>query len=112
MKCGEIWCAELPEPEGSEPVFCRPILVIRSDDFNHSRNRTILGAAITSNPRLAPAPGNVSLPKRGTSLSKRSAFKVSWIVTVDKSFLTERAGFATDAALQQVKDGLRLILSQ
>ena len=111
MKRGEIWWAELSEPAGSEPGFRRPVLVIQSNDFNRSRIRTILGVAITSNLKLAAAPGNVSLPRRGAGLPRQSVVNVSQIVTLDKSSLTERAGRATDAVLRQVEDGLRLVLS-
>ncbi len=111
MKRGEIWWAELPEPAGSGPGFRRPVLVVQSDDFNRSRIRTILGVAITSNLKLAAAPGNVSLPRRGTGLPRKSVINVSQIVTLDKDFITERAGHATDAVLRQVEDGLRLVLS-
>ncbi len=110
MKRGEIWWAQLPEPAGSEPGSRRPVLVIQSDDFNRSRIRTILGAAITANLKLAVAPGNVSLPKRGTGLPRQSVVNVSQIITLDKRFLTKRAGRATDAVVSQVEDGLRLIL--
>ena len=111
MKLGQIWWVELSEPAGSEPGFRRPVLVIQSNDFNRSRIRTILGVAITSNLKLAAAPGSVSLPRRGTGLPRQSVVNVSQTVTLDKSFLTERAGRATDAVLRQVEDGLRLVLS-
>ena len=111
MRRGEIWWAELPEPVRSEPGFRRPILVIQSDDFNRSRIRTVLGAAITSNAKLTAAPGNVSLPTHGTGLPRQSVVNVSQIVTLDKSFLVKRAGRATDAVLRQVENGLRLVLS-
>lgn len=111
MKRGEIWWAELPEPAGSEPGFRRPVLVVQSDDFNRSRIRTTLGVAITSNLKLAAAPGNVSLPRRGTGLPRQSVINVSQVVTLDKNFLTERAGRVADSVLRQVEDGLRLVLS-
>lgn len=111
MRRGEIWWAELPEPVGSEPGFRRPILVVQSDDFIRSRIRTVLGVAITSNLKLAAAPGNVSLPGRGTGLPRKSVINVSQIVTLDKRFLTERAGRTTDAVLRQVEDGLRMVLN-
>ena len=111
MKRGEIWWAQLREPAGSEPGFRRPILIVQSDDFNRSRIRTILGVAITSNLKLSAAPGNVSLQRRGTGLARQSVVNVSQIVTLDRRFLTERAGRASDAVLRQVEDGLRLVLS-
>ena len=111
MKRGEIWWAQLREPAGSEPGFRRPILIVQSDDFNRSRIRTILGVVITSNLKLSAAPGNVSLPRRGSGLPRQSVINVSQIVTSDRRFLTERAGRASDAVLRQVEDGLRLVLS-
>ena len=110
VKRGEIWWAELPAPEGSEPGYRRPVLIIQSDDFNRSRLRTVLALAITSNLKLAAAPGNVSLASRGTGLRRPSVINVSQLVTLDKRFLSERVGRAPDDVLNQVEEGLRLIL--
>lgn len=110
MRRGEIWWANLPVPAGSEPGYRRPVLVVQSDDFNKSQIATVLVAAITSNQRLAAAPGNVSLPRRGTGLARRSVVNVSQVVTLDRRFLTERSGRATSAIMHQVDDGLRLVL--
>ncbi len=110
MRRGEIWWADLPPPAGSEPGYRRPVLVVQSDDFNRSRIGTVLAPAITSNPRVAAAPGNVSLPRRGTGLRRQSVINVSQIVTLDKRFLTERSGRASDATMREVDDGLRLVL--
>ena len=63
MKCSESRWVELPEPVGSEPVFWRPILVMHSDDFNHSRNRAIPGTAITSNLRAGRGAQKYLAPK-------------------------------------------------
>lgn len=107
---GEIWWASLPEPSGSEPGYRRPILVIQSDEFNRSRIATVIGVAITSNTRLAQAPGNVYLSHKVTGLSKDSVANVSQIVTIDRSFLTEKVGTIPDFLLEQVENGLRLVL--
>ena len=110
MKRGDIWWANLPTPAASEPGYRRPVLVVQSNDFNRSRIGTVLALAITSNLRLAAAPGNVSLPRRGTGLNRRSVINVSQLVTLDRQFLTERAGRASDGIMSQVDDGLRLVL--
>ncbi|MCP4978428.1 MAG: type II toxin-antitoxin system PemK/MazF family toxin [Maribacter sp.] len=107
---GEIWWASLPEPVGSEPGYPRPVLIIQSNDFNRSRISTSIAVVITSNKNLAQAPGNVFLPKKLTGLSKDSVANVSQVVTVDKSFLTERVGVLPSNILEQVENGLRLIL--
>ena len=110
VKRGEIWWAELPVPESFGPGYRRPVLIVQSDAFNRSRLRTVLALAVTSNLKLAEAPGNVPLAKRGTGLRRRSVINVSQVVTLDERFLTERAGRVSDAVLGQVEDGLRLIL--
>ena len=110
MRRGEIWWANLPAPAGSEPGYRRPVLVVQSDDFNKSQIATVLAVAITSNQRLAAAPGNVPLPRRGTGLTRRSVVNVSQVVTLDRRFLTERSGRASSAIMNQVDDGLRLVL--
>jgi len=107
---GEIWWASLPEPAGSEPGYRRPVLVVQSDDFNQSRIATAIALVITSNLRLAQAPGNVFLPQKLTGLSKDSVANVSQIVTVDKSFLTDKIGILPLSVIEQIDKGLRLVL--
>ncbi len=107
---GEIWWASLPEPVGSRPGYRRPVLVVQSDEFNRSRIATVIALTISSNLRLAQAPGNVMLPRKATGLSKDSVANVSQIVTVDKELLDERIGILPARLLKQVEDGLRMIL--
>lgn len=111
MRRGEIWWASLPEPAGSGPGFRRPLLIVSANIFNDSGINTVVAAVITTNIRLADAPGNVRLPARGTGLAKPSVVNVSQIITVDKSFLTERVGRLAGRLLVEVDDGLRLVLS-
>ncbi len=59
---GDIYWADLGRPAGSEPAKRRPVLVVQADSFNASRINTVLAAVVTSNQRLAAAPGNVALP--------------------------------------------------
>ena len=111
MRRGEIWWASLPEPAGSVPGYRRPVLIISANSFNESRISTVIAAVITSNLRLADAPGNVSLPVRGTGLSVPSVANVSQILTIDKSFLTKRVGKLAPRLLAEIEDGMRLVLS-
>jgi len=108
---GEVWWTYLPEPSGSEPGYRRPCLIVSANSFNVSRINTVIAAVITSNLRLADAPGNVRLPARGTGLSKPSVVNVSQIITIDKAFLTERVGRIPSHLLAAVDDGLRQALS-
>ena len=110
MRRGEIWWASLPEPMRSEPGYRRPVLVVQSDDFNQSRIATVIAVVITSNTGLTRAPGNVLLPKKVTGLPKDSVANVSQIVTVDKSFLTERASALPPNIMAQIEKGIRMAL--
>ena len=107
---GEIWWASLPEPVGSEPGYRRPVLIVQSNDFNRSRIATVIAVVITSNTKLAQAPGNVFLPQKLTGLSKDSVANISQVVTIDKGFLTEKVGTLPVNILEQVEKGLRLVL--
>jgi mRNA interferase MazF len=111
VRRGEIWWASAPEPSGSGPGSRRPYLIISANPFNDSRINTVIAAVITSNLRLADAPGNVRLPARGIGLSKPSVVNVSQVITIDKAFLTERVGRVAPAAMAAIDDGLRLALS-
>ena len=110
MRRGEIWWASLPEPAGSGPGFRRPVLILSANSFNESRISTLIAVVITSNLRLADAPGNVRLPGRGLGLSKASVVNVSQIITLDKSFLTQRIGKLPPRLQTTVDDGIRLVL--
>jgi mRNA interferase MazF len=107
---GEIWWADLPQPVGSEPGYRRPVLIIQEDMFTNSNIQTVIVAIITSNLALEAAPGNVLLPKKSTDLLKDSVVNVSQVITIDKSFLSERIGSLNDDLQSQVDDGLRTIL--
>lgn len=107
---GEIWWADLPAPRGSKPGFRRPFLVIQADAFLASRLRTVLAVALTSNRRLAEAPGNVLLPARVTGLPRDSVANVTQIVTLGEDRLTDHAGEAPSRFMAQVEKGLRVVL--
>ena len=111
MQRGDIWWATLRPPTGSEPGYRRPVLIVQSDDFNKSRINTVVVAILTSNLHLRAAPGNVFLAKRSTKLPKDSVANVSQVVTMDKSFLTERISRLSADKMKHVDDGLRLVLN-
>ena len=111
MRRGEIWWADLSDARGSEPGFRRPVLIIQDDAFNRSMINTVVVATITSNVFLANAPGNVRLAKRSAGLGKESVVNVSQIITLDKSFLSEKVGKLSAKLQEQVNEGLKLIFS-
>ena len=111
MERGEIWWAELPDPAASEPGFRRPVVIVQSNAFNRSRIRTVIAVVLTSNLRLADAPGNVLVPASDSGLPKDSVANISQIITVDRTLLTERCGRLPAPLIKSIDDGLRLVLS-
>jgi len=107
---GDIWWADLAEPRRSEPGYRRPVLVIQADSFNRSRIQTAVVAVMTGNLELAGAPGNVLAPARSTGLPRDSVVNVSQLLTLDRGFLTERAGVLAPRLQRSVDEGLRLVL--
>ena len=110
MRRGEVWWASLPAPRGSEPGYRRPIVIVQSDEFNESRISTVIVAILTSNLRLAAAPGNFRLNRRETGLSRDSVLNLSQVLTVDKSFLTERVGTLSVRNMAAMDAGLKLVM--
>lgn len=110
MQRGDVWWANLPEPSGAAAGYRRPVLIIQADAFTISRIATVIVVAITSNLRLATAPGNVFLPATESSLPKDSVINVSQIITLDKSMLDEYINRISATTLTQVEEGIRLVL--
>ena len=107
---GQVWTADLGEPEGSEPGYNRPVLIVQSDPFSRSRLHTVIGVVLSTNLRLIDAPGNVLIPAKASGLRKDSVANVSQVITIDREFLIERAGRVRGPFLKDVENGLRLIL--
>ena len=111
MKRGEVWWAALDEPVGSEPGYRRPVVIVSANEFNQSKIKTVLVAMVTSNLRLVEAPGNFSISKKDSGLSKESAVNISQVLTLDKSLLSEKSGKLPSNKILMLNEGLRLVFS-
>lgn len=110
MKRGEIWWASLEEPRGSEPGYRRPVVIVSANSFNRSLIRTVIVAVITSNLDLSNAPGNLKLKKSKSRLNRDSVVNVSQLMTLDKSFLTEKVGSLDSRFIHSLNESLKLSL--
>jgi mRNA interferase MazF len=110
IKQGDIFWIGLGEPTGSEPGYRHPHVVIQNNIFNRSRINTVVVCVITSNLRLAQAPGNILLGKGEGNLPKQSVVNVSQLFTVDKSDLVEKIGTLSLDRVQQILDGIKLVI--
>lgn len=109
---GEVWWANLPEPAGSAAGFRRPVVVVQGDPLNRSRIGTIVCVPLTSNLVWANAPGNTLIPGNVVGLPKDSVANASQVLTVDRSFLTERVGKLSPKLLAQVMHGIAVVLGR
>jgi mRNA interferase MazF len=88
------------------------VLVVQGDPFNRSAIATVVCVVLTSNLRLAEAPGNVLLSPQSTGLPKDSVANVSLIVTLDRSLLSERVGHIPRRLLELVLVGIDVVLGR
>jgi mRNA interferase MazF len=109
---GDVCWATLDDPVGSSPGFRRPVAIVQGDSFNASRLATTVVVPLTSNLRLAAAPGNVVLTARRTGLPKDSVANVSQIITVDRALLADRVGRLGEAELELVLAGIDVVLGR
>ena len=112
MKRGDVWWADLGEPLGSGPGYRHPVIVISTNPFNESRISTVIVVIITSNLRLAAAPGNVRLDAREAGISKESVVNVSQVLTLDKGRMIERIVHLPGDRMAEVEDGLRRVMGR
>ena len=109
---GDVCWASLEDPVGSSPGFRRPVAIVQGDSFNASRIATTVVVPLTSNLRLAGAPGNVVLPAARTGLPKESVANVSQIVSIDRGLLSDRVGHLPESDLQLLLAGIDLVLGR
>ena len=110
IRQGDIFWVDLGEPGGSEPGFRHPYVVIQNNVFNASRLNTVVLCALTSNVGRAKAPGNVLLRKGEGDLPKDSVVNITQIITVDISDLVEKIGALPLARINQILEGVQLLL--
>lgn len=109
---GDVCWASLDDPIGSAAGYRRPVLIVQGDLFNASRIATTVVVPLTSNQRLATAPGNVALTAASTGLPKDSVANVSQIVSIDRTILTERVGRVSKSQLGRIFAGIDLVFGR
>jgi mRNA interferase MazF len=108
---GDVYWIDLGDPQGSEPGYRRPYVVIQNNTYNHSAIHTTIVCALTSNTRRAQVPGNVLLREGEAGLPKPSVVVVTQVFTVDKRDLAEQIGTLSASRVRQILQGLGEVLS-
>lgn len=86
--------------------------MVQGDAFNRSRISTVVCVPLTSNLRLADAPGNLRLSAGVSGLPKDSVANVSQLVSLDRSLLTRRVGHLPRRQIALVLAGIDLVLGR
>lgn len=107
---GNVWWADLGQPEGSAPGGLRPVVIVQADAYNRSRLRTVIVVGLTRNLRLTAAPGNVAIAAGVAGLEYDSVANVTQLATIDRDQLIEAIGTLPRWLLEQVDQGLRRVL--
>ncbi len=110
IRKGSIYWVDFSPAKGSEPMGRRPGLVLQNNALNDSKINTVIMLAITSTLKFGDLPGNVTLKKEEANMPKKCVINVSQIKSVDKNSLVELIGTLSDDKLQQVHEGIKLVM--
>jgi len=110
MNQGDLFWITFDPPSGSGPGYRHPHVIVQNNVFNRSRIGTVVVCALTSNLDRGKAPGNVLLAKGEGTLPKSSVVNVSQLFTVDKSDLGQKIGTLSSQRVEQILQGLDLLL--
>jgi mRNA interferase MazF len=110
IRQGDVYWIDLDTPDGSEPGYRRPHVVLQNDLFNSTGIRTVIVCALTTNLKRAAAPGNVLLEPGEGQLPNQSVVNVSQLLTVDKVLLDDKIGSLSPARIRQIIEGIQLLI--
>ena len=112
IRQGDIYWYDFGTPRQSEPGYRRPVVVIQNDIANRSAIQTTIICALTTNLRLARAPGNALLDTGEANLPQRSVVNVSQILTINKGELIDDAyiGALSQLRISEIVAGVIVFL--
>ncbi len=84
--------------------------MVQNNLLNNIKINTVIVIAITSTLKFGELPGNVRLHKGEANLPKPSVINMTQIKTVDKHSLTELIGTLSKGRLNQVYEGMKLVM--
>jgi mRNA interferase MazF len=109
-KRGEIYWVDFGTPQGSEPGFRRPALIVQNDIGNRSTNTTIV-AVLTTRILSNNYPHIVVVDPKESGLNERSAVLLHQLMTVDQNRLEEKCGDLNVKCMTDVDNALRAALA-
>jgi mRNA interferase MazF len=107
---GELYWIQADTSTGSDlGYYPHPYVVVQDNLFNHSRIKTVVVCALTTNLNQAGLPGNLLLDAGEGDLPKRSVVVASKVSAVAKSQLGEYIGRLSEERVEQILAGLRFL---
>ena len=107
---GDMFWLDMGIPDGSQPEYRRPHVVVQNNAFNISQIHTVVVCGMTSKVRLSNAPGNILLREGEGNLPKRSVVNVSQLFTVHKDELEEFIGTLSTDRMRDILNGVAFLL--
>ncbi len=111
IRKGSIYWVDFSPGKGSEPIGRRPGLVVQNDILNDSNLNTVIMLAITSTMKFGELPGNVVLKKGEANVPKKCVINVTQIKSVDKKSIKEKIGTLPKKRIDEVHEGLKLVMN-
>ena len=108
---GDVWWADLGEPQGSAPGYRRPVVVVQGDALNRSRIGTVVCVPLTSNLKWRD-PRQCIAFKADDGSGKNSVANVSLLVAIDKRQFVGCVGRISGRQLERVLSGIDMILGR
>ncbi len=109
IKRGDLWIADLRPGQGFEIAKKRPCLIVSSNDVN-SISPTVIVIPLSSQAYKILGPERLFISKKETRLAKDSVILVTQIRAIDKNRLIKLIGHVSKSKLQEVEDGIKIVL--
>lgn len=107
---GDIYWIQSDDPSETElGYYAHPYVVVQEDLFNHSRVKTVVVCALTTNIKRASDPGNILLDAGEGNLPERSVVVVSKVSSVNKTQLDAYIGSLSRTRIEQILAGMRFL---
>ena len=106
---GDIYWVLLEDMSGLERGIPHPHIVVQDNVFNHSRIKTVVACALTSNIARVSLPGNILLEAGEGNLPKQSVVEVSKVSSLDKTQLGDYIGSLSEQRVKQILAAMRFL---
>ncbi len=110
IRQGAVFWIDRGAPFGSEPGYRRRYVIVQNDAVNRSAINTVLACPLTTNLRMARAPGNLLLREGEGGVAQDSVVNVSQVIALDRARFVEFVGQLSPQRVRRIVQGLILII--